>query len=97
MFGKEEKWRFQRAKHSLAAWRKNRRKKGDLLKNTLAEQKNAPLFWELFYIKSSAIHTLMQIAERSGGDNEARTRDLMTASHALSQLSYTPGTSVSIT
>lgn len=26
----------------------------------------------------------------SGGDNGARTRDLMTASHALSQLSYAP-------
>ena len=26
----------------------------------------------------------------SGGDNGARTRDLLTASQALSQLSYTP-------
>ena len=32
----------------------------------------------------------MRFQDLSGGDKRDRTADLMTASHALSQLSYTP-------
>lgn len=48
------------------------------------------LFISFWFTETNNRNTLVVFLLFFGGDNGARTRDLLTASQALSQLSYTP-------